>query len=181
MMTVRTFDERMQRAQRQGEISFYMMSRGEEAVSVACALALADDDMVFPSYRQQGILLARGYPMVEMINQIYSNRADRMKGRQLPVMYSARDYGFFTISGNLATQYPQAVGWASVCVRSGSCVPACPENVDPKMMVRIARIMASGGLGGEKHIPARHDRDYYDRIRAFGKLQLTEEERKEWM
>ena len=76
---------------------------------------------------------------------------------------------------------PQAVGWASVCVRSGSCVPACPENVDPKMMVRIARMMASGGLGGEKRIPARHDRDYYDRIRAFGKLQLTEEERKEWM
>lgn len=76
---------------------------------------------------------------------------------------------------------PQAVGWASVCVRSGSCVPACPENVDPKMMVRIARMMASGGLGGEKRIPARHDRDYYDRIRAFAKLQLTEEERKEWM
>jgi heterodisulfide reductase subunit C len=76
---------------------------------------------------------------------------------------------------------PQAVGWASVCVRSGSCVPACPENVDPKMMVRIARMMASGGLGGEKRIPARHDRDYYDRIRAFGKLQLTEDEMKEWM
>jgi heterodisulfide reductase subunit C len=75
----------------------------------------------------------------------------------------------------------QAIGWASVCVRSGSCVPACPENVDPKMMVRIARMMASGGLGGEKHIPARHDRDYYDRIRAFAKLQLTEEEMKEWM
>jgi heterodisulfide reductase subunit C len=76
---------------------------------------------------------------------------------------------------------PQAIGWASVCMRSGSCVPACPENVDPKMMVRIARMMASGGLGGEKHIPARHDRDYYDRIRAFAKLQLTEEEMKEWM
>jgi heterodisulfide reductase subunit C len=76
---------------------------------------------------------------------------------------------------------PQAIGWASVCVRSGSCVPACPENVDPKMMVRIARMMASGGLGGEKHIPARHDRHYYDRVRAFAKLQLSEEEMKEWM
>jgi hypothetical protein len=68
-----------------------------------------------------------------------------------------------------------------VCVRSGSCVPACPENVDPKMMVRIARRMASGGLGGEKRIPPRHDRDYYDRIRAFAKLQLTEAELKDWM
>jgi heterodisulfide reductase subunit C len=75
----------------------------------------------------------------------------------------------------------QGIAWASVCVRSGSCVPACPDNVDPKMMVRIARIIGSGGLGGEKRIPARHDRDYYDRIRAFAKLQLTEAEQKDWM
>ncbi|MEI9986057.1 MAG: thiamine pyrophosphate-dependent enzyme [Aliidongia sp.] len=44
--------------------------------------------------------------------QIYSNEHDPIKGHQLPVMYSARDYGFFSISGNLATQYIQAVGWA---------------------------------------------------------------------
>jgi 2-oxoisovalerate dehydrogenase E1 component alpha subunit len=68
--------------------------------------------MVFPSYRQQGILIARGYPLIEMINQIYSNRGDKLKGRQLPIMYSSRAHSFFTISGNLATQVPQAVGWA---------------------------------------------------------------------
>ncbi len=112
MALTRAFDDRMHRAQRQGKTSFYMKCTGEEAISVASAFALASDDMVFPSYRQQGILIARDYPLVEMINQIYSNRADMLKGRQLPIMYSARDYGFFSISGNLATQYPQAVGWA---------------------------------------------------------------------
>jgi 2-oxoisovalerate dehydrogenase E1 component alpha subunit len=112
MALTRAFDDRMYRAQRQGKTSFYMKCTGEEAISVAAAFALAADDMVFPSYRQQGILIARGFPLVEMINQIYSNRADRLKGRQLPVMYSARDHGFFSLSGNLATQYPQAVGWA---------------------------------------------------------------------
>ena len=112
MALTRAFDDRMQRSQRQGKTSFYMKCTGEEAVSVAAAFALADDDMVFPSYRQQGILIVRGYPLVDMVNQIYSNRADRLKGRQLPVMYSARDFSFFTISGNLTTQYPQAVGWA---------------------------------------------------------------------
>ncbi|HEX7752235.1 MAG TPA: 3-methyl-2-oxobutanoate dehydrogenase (2-methylpropanoyl-transferring) subunit alpha [Novosphingobium sp.] len=112
MALTRAFDDRMQRGQRQGKTSFYMKCTGEEAVSVAAAFALADDDMVFPSYRQQGILIVRGYPLVDMVNQIYSNRADRLKGRQLPVMYSARDFSFFTISGNLTTQYPQAVGWA---------------------------------------------------------------------
>ncbi|HMP57584.1 MAG TPA: thiamine pyrophosphate-dependent dehydrogenase E1 component subunit alpha, partial [Novosphingobium sp.] len=107
------------RGQRQGKASFYMKSTGEEAISVGAAFALADDDMVFPSYRQQGILIARGCPLVDMINQIYSNRADRLKGRQLPIMYSARDYGFFTISGNLATQFPQAVGWAMASAIKG--------------------------------------------------------------
>ena len=90
MALVRAFDERMYRGQRQGKTSFYMKCTGEEATSVAAAHALASDDMVFPSYRQQGILIARGYPMVEMINQIYSNRGDKLKGRQLPIMYSSR-------------------------------------------------------------------------------------------
>ncbi len=119
MALTRAFDERMFRSQRQGKTSFYMKCTGEEAVSVAAAFALADDDMVFPSYRQQGILIARNYPLTEMINQIYSNRADRLKGRQLPIMYSAKDFGFFTISGNLATQYPQAVGWAMASAIKG--------------------------------------------------------------
>jgi 2-oxoisovalerate dehydrogenase E1 component alpha subunit len=119
MALTRAFDERMFRGQRQGKTSFYMKCTGEEACSIGAAFALADDDMVFPSYRQQGILIARGYPLTEMINQIYSNRADRLKGRQLPIMYSARDYGFFTISGNLATQYPQAVGWAMASAIKG--------------------------------------------------------------
>jgi 2-oxoisovalerate dehydrogenase E1 component alpha subunit len=47
-----------------------------------------------------------------MVNQIFSNRADKLKGRQLPIMYSARAQSVFSISGNLATQLPQAVGWA---------------------------------------------------------------------
>lgn len=112
MMLTRAFDDRMFRAQRQGKTSFYMKSLGEEAVSCAAALALDYEDMCFPSYRQQGILIARGWSLVDMINQIYSNKADRLKGRQLPIMYSARAAGFFSISGNLATQMPQAVGWA---------------------------------------------------------------------
>ncbi|MGB7408913.1 MAG: 3-methyl-2-oxobutanoate dehydrogenase (2-methylpropanoyl-transferring) subunit alpha [Pontixanthobacter sp.] len=109
---VRAFDERMFRGQRQGKTSFYMKCTGEEATSISAAMALSSDDMVFPSYRQQGVLIARGYPLIEMINQIYSNKGDKLKGRQLPIMYSSRDHGFFSISGNLATQTPQAVGWA---------------------------------------------------------------------
>src|SRR3546814_18608730 len=96
-----------------------MKCTGEEATSVAAAMALASDDMVFPSYRQQGILIVRGYPIVDMINQIYSNKGDKLKGRQLPIMYSSREHSFFSISGNLATQCPQAVGWAMASAIKG--------------------------------------------------------------
>jgi 2-oxoisovalerate dehydrogenase E1 component alpha subunit len=34
-------------------------------------------------------------------------------------MYSSREYGFFTISGNLGTQVPQAVGWAMASAYKG--------------------------------------------------------------
>lgn len=119
MALVRAFDDRMYRAQRQGKTSFYMKCTGEEAVAVAATMAMDRDDMCFPSYRQQGILITRDYPLVEMINQIYSNKGDALKGRQLPIMYSSRDYGFFSISGNLATQYPQAVGYAMASAAKG--------------------------------------------------------------
>src|SRR5438067_2707645 len=119
MVTVRTFDDRMYRAQRQGKTSFYMKCTGEEAIAAAAAAALDFDDMHFPTYRQQGLLVARGYPLTEMMNQIYSNKGDKLKGRQLPIMYSDKAHGFFSISGNLATQFPQAVGWAMAAAIKG--------------------------------------------------------------
>ena len=119
MALTRAYDDRLYRAQRQGKTSFYMKCTGEEATSIAAAYALHRDDMCFPSYRQQGLLIARNWSLVDMMCQVYSNRADRLKGRQMPIMYSARDASFFSISGNLATQYPQAVGFAMASAARG--------------------------------------------------------------
>jgi 2-oxoisovalerate dehydrogenase E1 component alpha subunit len=119
MVTVRVFDDRMYRAQRQGKTSFYMKCTGEEAIAVAAATAMSADDMHFPTYRQQGLLVARGYPLVDMMCQIYSNKGDKLQGRQLPIMYSDKAHGFFSISGNLGTQFPQAVGWAMASAIKG--------------------------------------------------------------
>lgn len=112
MLLTRAYDERMYRVQRQGKISFYVKSTGEEAANVAAAHALEAEDMCFPAYRQQGFLIARGCPLLDMMCQCFSNARDPIKGRQLPVMYSSSAHHFFTVSGNLGTQYPQAVGWA---------------------------------------------------------------------
>ncbi|MEP1123668.1 MAG: thiamine pyrophosphate-dependent dehydrogenase E1 component subunit alpha [Ilumatobacter sp.] len=121
MMLTRSFDARLLRAHRQGKTSFYMQCLGEEAIACAQQHALRSGDMHFPTYRQQGLLISAGYPLVTMIDQVLSNEADPLRGRQLPIMYSSKEYGFFSISGNLATQYIQAVGWAMAsALRGGS-------------------------------------------------------------
>jgi len=120
MLKTRIFDARMLIAQRQKKISFYMQCLGEEAIATAHALALADGDMCFPTYRQQGLLLARDdVPMSQLMCQLMSNERDPLKGRQLPVMYSYKRAGFFSISGNLATQFIQAVGWGMASAIKG--------------------------------------------------------------
>jgi 2-oxoisovalerate dehydrogenase E1 component alpha subunit len=119
MMLTRAYDDRMYRAQRTGKTSFYMKCTGEEAIGVAQAMALRPDDMLFPTYRQQGLLIARGYPILDMMCQCYSNSRDPLKGRQLPVLYSSREFSYYSLSGNLGTQFPQAVGWAMASAYKG--------------------------------------------------------------
>ncbi len=122
MLKTRLYDNRMLKLQRQGKTSFYMKSRGEEATSVAAGMALRTCDMLFPSYRQQGLLFARDRDMVEMMCHCLSNARDNLKGRQLPVHYTWKEGNFFSISGNLGTQFPQAVGYAMASAARGEDV-----------------------------------------------------------
>jgi 2-oxoisovalerate dehydrogenase E1 component alpha subunit len=112
MVLTRAYDDRMQRMQRQGKITFYMQALGEEAVSIGQGLAFEDGDMMFPAYRNQGLYIMRDTGLVNMMCQCLSNSRDMCKGRQMPIFYQNKKRNMFTISGNLATQYPHAVGWA---------------------------------------------------------------------
>ena len=112
MMLTRAFEDRMFRSHRQGKTSFFMKSTGEEAIGAAQSMVLGPRDMCFPTYRVLSWLLARNYPLTDLVNQIFSNEKDPLKGRQLPILYSARDYGFYSLSGNLGSRFGHAVGWA---------------------------------------------------------------------
>jgi 2-oxoisovalerate dehydrogenase E1 component alpha subunit len=112
MMLTRAFDDRLFRAHRQGKTSFYMKSTGEEAIGAAQSLIMGAHDMCFPTYRVLSWLMARDYPLQSLVNQIFNNEADPLKGRQLPILYSARDYGFYSLSGNVGSRFGHAVGWA---------------------------------------------------------------------
>lgn len=75
----------------------------------------------------------------------------------------------------------EALSWIAVCARSGTCVPACPENVDPQMMLRLAHMTALGGRDEPKQLEPHIDPDYFNRVRAFAQLQFSEPELKDWM
>jgi len=112
MLLMRIYDDRMQTLQRTGKLSFYMKSLGEEAVAIAQGMALRDDDILFPSYRQPGLQLVRGRDLVDMMCHCISNQRDNAKGRQMPVHYTWREGNFVSISSPVGTQFPQAVGAA---------------------------------------------------------------------
>ncbi len=119
MLLTRAFDDRLFRAHRQGKTSFYMKSTGEEAIGAAQSMMLGRGDMCFPTYRVLSWLMARGYPLIDLVNQIFSNAQDPLKGRQLPILYSAREYGFYSLSGNVGSRFGHAVGWAMASAFSG--------------------------------------------------------------
>ncbi|TMO22741.1 MULTISPECIES: thiamine pyrophosphate-dependent dehydrogenase E1 component subunit alpha [unclassified Pseudoalteromonas] len=112
MRFIRLLDERMQGAQRQGRVSFYMQCLGEEAAVTASAAALEQDDMIMAQYREQAALHYRGFTLDQFMNQMFSNELDLGKGRQMPIHYGSNALNYMTISSPLGTQIPQATGYA---------------------------------------------------------------------
>lgn len=112
MVTLQTMDNIFYEVQRQGRISFYLTSMGEEAVNIASAAALSSHDIIFPQYREPGVLLWRGFTLQQFAHQCFGNTNDFGKGRQMPIHYGSNKHNYFTISSPIATQLPQAVGAA---------------------------------------------------------------------
>ncbi|KZF21072.1 branched chain alpha-keto acid dehydrogenase complex, alpha subunit [Xylona heveae TC161] len=112
MLTVSIMDLIMFDAQRQGRLSFYMVSAGEEGIAVGSASALTPEDVVFAQYREAGVFQQRGFTLDEFMSQLFANRNDHGRGRNMPVHYGSRKLNIHTISSPLATQIPQAAGAA---------------------------------------------------------------------
>lgn len=121
MLTISILDPIMYQAQRQGRLSFYMVSAGEEGIAVGSASALKGGrpgeegdkgDVIFAQYREAGVFAYRGFTLDEFMNQLFANRLDKGQGRNMPVHYGSRELNIHTISSPLATQIPQAVGAA---------------------------------------------------------------------
>ena len=102
----RHFDQRAVSLQRQGRIGTYPPLAGQEAAQVGSVHALAEEDWVFPSYREHVVAYAMGWPL-EKILLYWMGSQD---GNVAP-----EGINMFTVSVPIATQIPHATGaaWAS--------------------------------------------------------------------
>ncbi len=102
----RHFDQRAVSLQRQGRMGTYPPLSGQEAAQVGSAHALAEEDWVFPSYREHIVAYVKGWPL-EKVLLYWMGSQD---GNVAP-----EDVNMFTVSVPIATQVPHATGaaWAS--------------------------------------------------------------------
>ncbi|RMZ89863.1 hypothetical protein DV736_g2901, partial [Chaetothyriales sp. CBS 134916] len=129
MLTVSIMDVVMFDAQRQGRISFYMVSAGEEGIVVGSASALIPEDVCFLQYREQGVCIQRGLTLKEMMNQLFANKDDYGKGRNMPVHYGSGKLNIHTVSSPLGTQLPQASGAAYALKIQNMINPNMPKRI----------------------------------------------------
>jgi pyruvate dehydrogenase E1 component alpha subunit/2-oxoisovalerate dehydrogenase E1 component alpha subunit len=112
MVRLRTVDERMMTLQRQGRVGFYGACTGQEAATLASAIAFDTNDWIFPALREGGAMLLRGFPLVPYLSQVFGNTGDETKGRQMPSHMASKSVNQVSWSSCIATQLPQAVGAA---------------------------------------------------------------------
>ncbi|KFH46126.1 2-oxoisovalerate dehydrogenase subunit alpha-like protein [Hapsidospora chrysogenum ATCC 11550] len=145
MLYISILDVIMFDAQRQGRLSFYMVSAGEEAVPIGSSSVLDREDVIFCQYREQGAFRERGFTTKEFMAQLFANKYDNGKGRNMPVHYGSKELNIHTISSPLGTQLPHAAGnaYAQRLRRM--------QNPDGKPLITVAYFGEGSASGADFH------------------------------
>lgn len=127
MLAARILDEKLVILIRTGKTSFIAPHAGHEAAQVGIAHALRKGhDWLFPYYRDMGLVMALGTPLVEIFGQTLGNTADPAKGRQMPSHPGSKKLNIFTVCSAIASHVPPAAGAAiSMKLRRSSQVAVC--------------------------------------------------------
>ena len=103
MVLLRTYDERSLVYHRQGRVGTYAIFWGHEAMQAGTVRALADEDWIFPSYRESAIGLLRGMPVETVLSWWRGHPAG---------WWDPRQYRLASITVPIATHVPHAAGFA---------------------------------------------------------------------
>ena len=120
MLLQRAVDSRGFALNRQGKIAIAMGSEGHEAVQAATGYAFERGaDILFPYYRNTGLILACGFPLEDLFRSQFARATDRTGGRQIINHITAHDLGIATLSSIIAAQCTHAVGSAYAIAARG--------------------------------------------------------------
>lgn len=103
LVLLRTYDERSLVYHRQGRVGTYAIFWNHEAMQAGAAYALADEDWIFPSYRESAIGLLRGMPANVVLSWWRGHPAG---------WWNPADYNVASICVPIATHVPHAAGLA---------------------------------------------------------------------
>jgi pyruvate dehydrogenase E1 component alpha subunit len=119
MLLTRLLDSKALGLHNQGKIGSYTSSAGHEAIHVGSVYGIDTRDWIFPYYRDQGVLLARGVSVEQLLNRYFGNASDAMLGRDLPNLYSFRERRIFSIAAPIASNLQISVGFAMAAKMRG--------------------------------------------------------------
>jgi TPP-dependent pyruvate/acetoin dehydrogenase alpha subunit len=109
----RMVEERLSALYRQGKVQGGLYSsKGQEALSVGSAYALAPQDVLAPMIRNLGAMLVRGVKPVEFFLQYMQREGSPCKGRDTSLHFGGMDRGFVPPISPLGTLVPVLAGVA---------------------------------------------------------------------
>ncbi|MEZ4950987.1 MAG: thiamine pyrophosphate-dependent dehydrogenase E1 component subunit alpha [Saprospiraceae bacterium] len=106
----RVIEEKMLSLLRQGKISKWFSGIGQEAISVGCAMALQQDELIFTMHRNLGVFTARNVPFEKLFAQWQGKTSGFSKGRERSFHFGTLDYGIVGMISHLGPQLSLADG-----------------------------------------------------------------------
>lgn len=113
MLLQRAVDTRGFQLNRQGKIGIAMGSEGHEAVQAGTGMAFVrGKDLLYPYYRNTGIVLACGFDLADVFRSQFARATDTTGGRSIINHVTGKERGIASISSIIASQCTHAVGAA---------------------------------------------------------------------
>lgn len=108
----RAVEERMLIALRQGRISKWFSSYGQEAVSVGTAMAMHEDEWICTMHRNLGVFTTRDIPLRKLFAQFQGKLTGFTKGRDRSFHFGSTEHKIFGMISHLGPQLGVADGLA---------------------------------------------------------------------
>ncbi|AWM42463.1 3-methyl-2-oxobutanoate dehydrogenase [Gemmata obscuriglobus] len=135
MLRTRALEERSIKMSKSGEAYFWIGGPGEEAFNVCLGLQInrgrgPAHDYLHLHYRNAGVMLAMGMPMIDHTRQLAMRATDRhSRGRNFVGHYAVPEWNVVPVTSVIEVQFAMAPGTALVQKRHGLKNPAEAEGI----------------------------------------------------